>query len=63
MDLGFAFILIGAALMLGNHSTLLIALTFVPLMNHLFIRHEEANLAETYAGAWRDYAAKVRRGV
>lgn len=61
MYLGFALILVGVAVLLGSLSPLLIAASFFPLTNRLFIRSEEAELAWLEGDEWQAYAANVRR--
>ena len=61
MYLGFALILAGIAVLLGTLAPLLLAAGFVFLAERLFIRHEEAVLAERYGDEWIAYAARVRR--
>ena len=61
MYLGFAFILFGVALMLGSLSPLLLAASFIPLTNRLFIRHEESELEWLEGDAWAVYTTEVRR--
>ena len=61
MYLGFALILVGVGVILGSLSTLVLAASFVPLTNRLYIRNEEAELSRLEGDTWQAYAAKVRR--
>ncbi len=59
--LGMLCILIGFPLAFGNYWGLPLALAFVPLMNQLVIRHEEAYLEKKFGMAYRDFRAGPRR--
>jgi protein-S-isoprenylcysteine O-methyltransferase Ste14 len=63
MYLGFALILSGVAVLLGTVGPMLPAAGFVPLAHLLYVRHEEALLAERHGDAWLAYATRVRRWI
>ena len=63
MYLGFALILVGVAVLLGSLAPLLLAASFVPSADRLFIRGEEAVLTELYGDEWTAYATRVRRWI
>ncbi|MBV8120297.1 MAG: isoprenylcysteine carboxylmethyltransferase family protein [Alphaproteobacteria bacterium] len=57
---GNAFIFLGAALLLGSPTALLITLIHLPLVD-LFVRREEKQLARDFGDEWRHYRQQVRR--
>ena len=63
MYLGFVAILIGVALLLGSLTPYLIVILFAVLMDVLFIRVEEQNLAQKFGTDWVAYKQKVRRWI
>jgi protein-S-isoprenylcysteine O-methyltransferase Ste14 len=63
MYLGFAFILIGVAILFGSLTPWVIIPLFVVLMEVVFIRNEECMLAEKFGPEWEAYKKKVRRWI
>jgi protein-S-isoprenylcysteine O-methyltransferase Ste14 len=63
MYLGFAAILIGAAVLLGASTPAVIVVAFVLLVDAAFIRAEEQNLQRRFGSAWTQYRSKVRRWI
>jgi protein-S-isoprenylcysteine O-methyltransferase Ste14 len=61
MYLGFVFLLLGVACLLGSTGPLLIVAVFPVVMNLIYIRAEEAMLSERFGEEWAAYQAKVRR--
>lgn len=61
MYLGFAFVLVGVALILGSLMPWLIIPLFVSLMDVVFIRVEERMLAARFGQVWLEYKTRVRR--
>jgi len=59
--LGMLCILIGFPLAFGNYWGILLTPAFVPLMNQLVIRHEEAYLEKKFGKAYPDFRSRVRR--
>jgi protein-S-isoprenylcysteine O-methyltransferase Ste14 len=63
MYLGFVAILVGIAFLLGSLTPYLIVIVFAVLMDALFIRIEEQNLAQKFGTDWMVYKSKVRRWI
>ncbi|MCD4700062.1 MAG: isoprenylcysteine carboxylmethyltransferase family protein [Phycisphaerae bacterium] len=61
MYMGFILILTGVALILRSLSPFLVIFGFGLLMNELYIRIEEKNLARIFGRAWEQYKTKTRR--
>ena len=61
MYMGFILILTGVALILRSLSPFLVIFGFGLLMNELYIRIEEKNLARKFGRAWEQYKTKTRR--
>ncbi|MCC6568788.1 MAG: isoprenylcysteine carboxylmethyltransferase family protein [Anaerolineales bacterium] len=59
--LGMAFMLIGFPLAFGNVWGIPLVAAFIPLMNNLVIRHEEAYLEKKFGEACTGYKSRVRR--
>lgn len=59
--LGMAFMLIGFPLAFGNVWGIPLVAAFIPLMNNLVIRHEEAYLEKKFGEAYTGYKSRVRR--
>ena len=59
--LGMTFMLIGFPLAFGNVWGIPLVLAFIPLMNKLVIRHEEAYLEKKFGEAYTGYKSRVRR--
>ena len=53
--------LLGAALMAGTLSALLVVVVFALLMHYAFVLSEEAVLRETLGSEYQDYCSRVRR--
>ena len=51
----------GIGVLLGSLSPFVVVPLFVWLIDRRFIRVEEAGLEQTFAAAYRDYRARVRR--
>lgn len=63
MYLGFVAILIGVAILLGSLTPYLIVIPFAVLMDVVFIRVEEQNMARKFDTDWVAYKQKVRRWI
>jgi protein-S-isoprenylcysteine O-methyltransferase Ste14 len=63
MYLGFVFILIGVAIMLGSLIPFLVIPVFAVLIDMVFIRVEERMLGDKFGRAWLDYQRRVRRWI
>ena len=63
MYLGFVAILIGLAILLGSLTPYVIVVIFAVLMDMMFIRAEEQNLARKFGKDWLAYKQKVRRWI
>lgn len=61
MYLGFFMLLMAWGLWLGNVVGLLVGLLFIPCMNQLQIRPEEAALAKRFGAEFTEYCRHVRR--
>jgi protein-S-isoprenylcysteine O-methyltransferase Ste14 len=61
MYLGFIALLAGVAILLGSLSPWLVVPVFFLLLERIFIRVEEAMLAERFGEAWGAYTRRVRR--
>lgn len=60
---GNVMILLGLLLLTGSLWFLISAIAFVPLVEKLAIRKEEAHLAEEFGDAWEQYAQSTRRWI
>lgn len=63
MYLGLLLVLLGWGIFLANALALLIAVSFIPLMNRLQILPEERVLAARFGTAFTDYQSAVRRWI
>ncbi|UCG85615.1 MAG: isoprenylcysteine carboxylmethyltransferase family protein [Gemmatimonadota bacterium] len=63
MYLGLTLMLLGVALLLGSVSSLVPVLLFPYVMNYVFIRQEEQQLAATFGTDWERYSSRVRRWI
>lgn len=63
MYFGFSLILAGMAALLGTSTSFLVLIMYVVLMDTIFVRFEEAKLANTFGDAWLAYTCKVRRWI
>ncbi len=63
MYLGMLLTLLGWGVYLGSFPALLVAASFVPLMNRLQIIPEETALAVLFGSGFADYQSKVRRWI
>jgi protein-S-isoprenylcysteine O-methyltransferase Ste14 len=61
MYLGFAFILMGVAVLMGSITPYVVIPLFVVLMDRIFVQAEEQTLAEKFGAAWLEYTEKTRR--
>lgn len=59
---GNVFVFLGAALVLGSPSALVITALHIPLVD-LFIRREETQLEQKFGPAWVAYKSRVRRWI
>ena len=63
MYLGFTFILLGIALLMGSFIPFVVIFIFAIFIDTVFIKYEEIKLEETFGNAWFKYKGKVRRWV
>lgn len=63
MYLGYVLILLGVALLMGSLTPWVVIPAFAVLMEIVFIRVEEAMLAETFGEGWTDYTRRTRRWI
>ena len=63
MYVGLTLMLLGLALLLGSVSSLIPVSLFPPVMNRVFIRPEERQLAATFGADWERYSGTVRRWI
>jgi len=63
MYLGFLLILSGIALFMGSLAPYALIIIFVVLIDNVFIKIEEAMLAEKFGKPWLEYKQKVRRWI
>jgi protein-S-isoprenylcysteine O-methyltransferase Ste14 len=63
MYLGFAVIVLGVALVLNAWVPLVVLPAFVILLDVMFIRVEELNLAHRFTGEWQKYRQRVHRWI
>ena len=63
MYVGITAMLLGVAMLMGTASPLVPVLVFPILMDRLFVRAEEAMLAEAFGADWEEYRASVRRWI
>lgn len=61
MYLGFMFLLLGEATLLGSTSPLLVVVVLPLVMHQTYIRSEEAMLQARFGVEWSAYRARVRR--
>jgi protein-S-isoprenylcysteine O-methyltransferase Ste14 len=61
MYLGMMVILVGLGMVLGSLAPFAVVPAFALLIEHRFIRREEAMLEETFGAAYAEYRSKVRR--
>jgi len=61
MYLGFVFVLMGIAMLLGSLMPWFVIPLFAVLMDRIFITAEEQMLQTRFGQAWSEYKAKVRR--
>lgn len=60
---GMVTALFGLALTLGKLLPILVLPVFIWTIQHCFIRHEEADLEETFGADYRNYKSRVRRWI
>ena len=63
MYLGFVFILLGIAALMGSLTPYVIVFGFTIFMHIVFIKFEEKKLEETFGEAWLGYKKKVRQWI
>lgn len=63
MYLGFVFILLGIAILLGSLAPFLVVIAFAIFIDTVFIRYEEKKMERTFGQTWLEYRKKVRRWV
>ena len=63
MYVGVTLMLFGVAMLLGTATSFVPALAFPVLMDRLFVRAEEAMLAEAFGPEWGEYRVSVRRWI
>lgn len=63
MYLGFVFILLGVAILMGSLSPFLVVPLFAVLIDPIFIRTEERMMHAAFGKDWLVYKAKVRRWI
>ena len=63
MYLGMASILLGAAMIVGSLIAFIWPIIFILIMEKLFIKEEEKNMAEIFGKRYETYRAKVRRWI
>jgi len=63
MYLGFVFILLGIAILVGSLSPYLVVVIFEILMDRIFICTEESMLERKFGKEWQDYKNKTRRWI
>jgi protein-S-isoprenylcysteine O-methyltransferase Ste14 len=63
MYLGFVFILLGIASLMGSLTPYVIVIGFAVFMQIVFIRFEEKKLEETFGEAWLRYKRNVRQWI
>ncbi len=61
MYLGFLVALFGVAIVLGNFSSLLVAVGFFVITDRWYIKFEEEAMAKTFSDRYAEYKAKTRR--
>ena len=61
MYLGFLVALLGVAVVLGNFSSLLVAVGFFVITDRWYIKFEEKAMAKTFGDRYAEYKAKTRR--
>ena len=61
MYLGFVFLLLGFALLLGSAGPLVIVALFPVLINLMYIRAEETMLRDRFGDEWVAYQTRVRK--
>jgi protein-S-isoprenylcysteine O-methyltransferase Ste14 len=61
MYAGMGLALVGAAIMLGSATPLLVIPLYVAIVQVRFIAHEERVLERRFGAAYRDYRRRVRR--
>lgn len=63
MYLGMLGMLLGLALLFSSPLALAVAAGYGLFMDRVYIRYEEAQMAEGFGEAWHDYRQRVRRWV
>lgn len=63
MYLGMALLLLGAVMIVGSLSPYICVIVFIILMDNVFIKAEEKQLAEVFGKQWEEYKQKVRRWI
>ncbi len=61
MYLGFALALLGAAVLFGSLSALLLAVVYLPIADRWYIVFEERALLRKFGAAYAEYQRRVRR--
>lgn len=59
--LGMCLVVLGAALILGTLTPLIVVPLFAVTVDWLFVSQEERRLADTFGAEWDMYTARVRR--
>ena len=63
MYLGFGFILLGIAILLGTLFPFVLVIAYPVFMDTVFIRYEEFKLENKFGSIWYDYKNNVRRWI
>ncbi len=63
MYMGMVLILCGVAVFFGTVTPVLVIPAFVWLIQHNFIKREEASLEQTFGDRFREYKHTVRRWI
>ena len=61
MYLGFLVALLGVAIVLGNFSSILVAVGFFVITDRWYIKFEEETMAKTFGDRYAEYKEKTRR--
>jgi len=63
MYLGFVLFLLGAAMLLGSLTPLVVVAAFAVFIEVVFVRFEEKKMEGQFGEAWREYKRRVRRWI
>jgi len=63
MYLGFSTALLGAGLLAGSLSTIIVAILFVVVTDRFYIRFEENMMQNTFGESYSNYCEQVRRWI